>query len=369
MSLDFGKLNFSTSFNPTSAFPIDARSYFESYVDAVNAAASAKPAGSTESVYYYGQTLVVVEANHANFYIIQPDNTLSEVGRSSDLGTASLKRKIVSSVEEIEEYMANNDDAESYIFMIPSDFSDSKYEEYIVVTITDNEGIETRLVEKVGSWNVNLEDYAKKTDLDNKVDKVNGSSLVKNADIEKLSGLANIQTIDGHFQLNEGKVSLQDIPVSKVVNLDGILNSGQATSGGYYLVSQKDKDKLEALVLENGELEISGTVNAYNVSELDQWIQAHANIVPGLSEKNFTTELHTKLTNVQEGAEKNYIRTVSDEFSVSSEGQLNINSIGISKVFNLQSALDEKANRDQLIALSNNVDGLTERLTWNTFNE
>ena len=30
MALDFGKLNFSTSFNPTSAFPIDARSYFES---------------------------------------------------------------------------------------------------------------------------------------------------------------------------------------------------------------------------------------------------------------------------------------------------------------------------------------------------
>jgi hypothetical protein len=54
MSLDFGKLNFSISFNPTSAFPIDARSYFESYADAVKAATGAKPAGSAESVYYYG---------------------------------------------------------------------------------------------------------------------------------------------------------------------------------------------------------------------------------------------------------------------------------------------------------------------------
>ena len=79
MSLDFGKLNFSISFNPTSAFPIDARSYFESYADAVKAAAGAKPAGSAESVYYYGQTLVVVEANKASFYIIQPNNTLSAV--------------------------------------------------------------------------------------------------------------------------------------------------------------------------------------------------------------------------------------------------------------------------------------------------
>jgi hypothetical protein len=68
---------------------------------------------------------------------------------------------------------------------------------------------------------------------------------------------------------------------------------------------------------------------------LDEWISTHANIVSGLSEKNFTTELHTKLTSVQEGAEKNYIRAVSEEFIVSNEGKLNINSISISKVANL----------------------------------
>jgi hypothetical protein len=54
VALDFGKLNFSASFNPTSAFPIDARSYFESYAKAELAAASAMPAGSSDSVYYYG---------------------------------------------------------------------------------------------------------------------------------------------------------------------------------------------------------------------------------------------------------------------------------------------------------------------------
>jgi hypothetical protein len=70
MSLDFGKLNFSISFNPTSAFPIDARSYFESYAEAVRAAAGAKPVGSTDSIYYFGQTIVVVENEKANFYII-----------------------------------------------------------------------------------------------------------------------------------------------------------------------------------------------------------------------------------------------------------------------------------------------------------
>ena len=83
MSMEFGKLNFSVSFNPTSAFPLDARSYFESYAEAENAARLAVAAGSAESVYYYGQTLVVVENDKAKFYIIQPDNTLSAVEGSS----------------------------------------------------------------------------------------------------------------------------------------------------------------------------------------------------------------------------------------------------------------------------------------------
>lgn len=80
MALDFGKLNFSTSFKPTSAFPLDARCYFESLALAEEAAASAMPAGDTTTVYYYGMTLCVVENDAATLYIIQPDKTLEEVG-------------------------------------------------------------------------------------------------------------------------------------------------------------------------------------------------------------------------------------------------------------------------------------------------
>ena len=38
MAMDFGKLNFAVGFNRTSAFPLDANSYFESYDAAVTAA-------------------------------------------------------------------------------------------------------------------------------------------------------------------------------------------------------------------------------------------------------------------------------------------------------------------------------------------
>ena len=80
MALNFGKLNFSTSFNPTSAFPLDARSYFESYELAAAAAATAEEAGSSNTVYYYGETIAVNESGAVTLYIIQPDKTLKEVG-------------------------------------------------------------------------------------------------------------------------------------------------------------------------------------------------------------------------------------------------------------------------------------------------
>ena len=70
MSLEFGKLNFSTSFNPTSAFPIDARTYFESLESAQEAAATAEEAGSANTTYYYGQILVVNEGGSVAAYQI-----------------------------------------------------------------------------------------------------------------------------------------------------------------------------------------------------------------------------------------------------------------------------------------------------------
>ena len=77
---DFGKLNFSVAFNPTSAFPLDARCYFTSLSAAQAAAAKAEEAGSTNTVYYIGQKLLVVENNAATWYTIQPDKTLKAEG-------------------------------------------------------------------------------------------------------------------------------------------------------------------------------------------------------------------------------------------------------------------------------------------------
>jgi hypothetical protein len=240
MAMNFAKGNRSMAFNPTSAFPLDARSYFESYEAAAAAALTAKEAGDSTTTYYYGQNIVVVENSVASFYIIQPDGTLGEVGgkveinekvfakdedgklnlygfadavegaqlvKSADgklswikpdattveglqtavksledaienmytkdevdlaietgvANAAHLKRKIVESLEAAEAYVKDNDDFAQYIYMVPTGlvFDSDKYDEYLAIVTPEEE----RILEKVGSWEVDLTGYATKDEV------------------------------------------------------------------------------------------------------------------------------------------------------------------------------------------------------------
>lgn len=76
---DFGKLNFSVSFNRTSAFPLEANSYFNNYTEAEQAAQTAVEPGSADSTYYIGQTLTVADETDCNLYIINPDKSLKQL--------------------------------------------------------------------------------------------------------------------------------------------------------------------------------------------------------------------------------------------------------------------------------------------------
>lgn len=76
---DFGKLNFSISFNRTSAFPLEANSYFTNLEQAEAAAKTAVEPGSADSTYYIGQTLTVADETDCNLYIINPDQSLKQL--------------------------------------------------------------------------------------------------------------------------------------------------------------------------------------------------------------------------------------------------------------------------------------------------
>lgn len=78
-------MDFAVGFKPSGAFPLDVRSMFGSYNAALAAAQTAVEAGSSDSSYYYGQIVSVVENDVVTHYSIQTDKTLKEVG-SQPLG-------------------------------------------------------------------------------------------------------------------------------------------------------------------------------------------------------------------------------------------------------------------------------------------
>ena len=84
MAMNFGKLNFAVGFNRTSAFPLDANSYFENYDAAVTAAAGAAEVGSSDSAYYVGQLIIVKDTTKGvGLYQIGADKNLVKFGQAS----------------------------------------------------------------------------------------------------------------------------------------------------------------------------------------------------------------------------------------------------------------------------------------------
>ena len=78
------------------------------------------------------------------------------------------------------------------------------------------------------------------------------------------------------------------------------------------------------------------SVNLDNYSTTEQMNEAIATAIAnkvdkvdgkGLSTEDFTTALKEKLVALPEGAEANYVKSVSDEFTVSAEGKLEVKEV------------------------------------------
>lgn len=264
-----------------------------------------------------------------------------------------LKRKIVNSLDEIN---VNDEDAHLYIYMVPTglQYEDDKYDEYIVINKT---------IEKVGSWEVNLDNYATKDDLNEKVNKDENARLMTIAEGEKLAAIeAGAQVnlfnnVSEHFNIDNNQLNLNDLPISKITNLQDLLNKKVNAQDGYTLLSPDDQKKLAALVVgDDNNLEISGKVNADNVDGLAEWLNKNAGNIVGLSEKNLTEELYIKLD------ESIFISSVDTEQLNVSNGHLSVLAVDKSKVTGLEDALNAKANQVDLVNLSTTVDDLAKSL-------
>ena len=389
MALNFGTLDFNVAFNPTYAFPIDARCYFESLAAAEAAAAEAIAAGGAESKYYWGQNIVVVENNVASFFIIQPDGTLGEVGSKIEVdpkcfetneegklsllgfadavegaqlvinadgevswvkpdtttveglstavknleeaikniytktetdeaiatavsNAAHLKRKVMESVDAVEQFAQENPTTfDQYIFMVPTGLvaEDDKYDEYIVIseTVIDEDDVETitYTVEKIGSWEVNLEAYAKTEDvnkaLEGKIDVDENARLITNEEAEKLAGLQNapFKTLSEDFEVVENELQLKDLAIEKVTGLQDALDDKVAAVEGSRLMTEAEGTKLEGIA-EGAEVNyIKSTTTSFEVSDEGQLSLKAVPTTIDLSGNETISPLITSVTNLE----------------------------------------------------------------------
>lgn len=98
MAMEFGKLNFAVGFNRTSAFPLEANSYFEDLASAQAAAAGAVEVGSSDSAYYIGQLIIVTVGGVSDLYQIT-----GTVGNSSlkKFGSASSADELKADLDKL----------------------------------------------------------------------------------------------------------------------------------------------------------------------------------------------------------------------------------------------------------------------------
>lgn len=151
---------------------------------------------------------------------------------------AHLKRKIVNSIKDIEDYLLNNSDADQYIFMVPSGTSvkeANKYDEFIIVN---------DIIERVGSWDVDLSQYAKLSDI-----------TIKSVNEED-------------FELKDSVLFLKSLSSSKIVDLQDLLNEKVDKREGYDLISEEDQQKIDNLTFDEFNQLVISTSNIVNLEEL-----------------------------------------------------------------------------------------------------
>ena len=210
-------------------------------------------------------------------------------------------------------------------------------------------------------------DYAKAADLTaltNRVQALEDVGAEKNV-------IASVD--EAQFAVDaERKLTLLDIAMGKVTGLSDALGSKVDKIEGYTLLSPTDKTKLDALVIGESGVEISGKVNAANVEGLGNWITNSRDTVPGL----LSVVDATKLSGIESGAQVNVLEAVSiNGTDLAIEGKkVNIplattTSAGALSAVDkaiIDSIADTYATKEAVNGITDRVTALEGNLTWGT---
>lgn len=210
-------------------------------------------------------------------------------------------------------------------------------------------------------------DYAKAADLTALTNRV---KALEDVGAEK-NVIASVD--EAQFAVDaERKLTLLDIAMGKVTGLSDALGGKVDKIEGYTLLSPTDKTKLDALVIGESGVEISGKVNAANVEGLGDWITNNRDTVPGL----LSAVDATKLTGIESGAQANVLEAVSiDGADLAIEGKkVNIplattTSAGALSAVDkaiIDSIAETYATKETVNGIADRVTALEGNLTWGT---
>lgn len=210
-------------------------------------------------------------------------------------------------------------------------------------------------------------DYAKAADLTTLTNRV---QALEDVDAEK-NVIASVD--EAQFAVDaERKLTLLDIAMGKVTGLSDALGGKVDKIEGYTLLSPTDKTKLDALVIGESGVEISGKVNAANVEGLGDWITNNRDTVHGL----LSAVDATKLNGIESGAQANVLEAVSiDGTDLAIEGKkVNIplattTSAGALSAVDkaiIDSIADTYATKETVNGIADRVTAIEGNLTWGT---
>lgn len=345
---EFGKLNFAVAFNPQTAFPLDARYYFDSYDAAETAAQGAVEVGSATGTYFFGQTVVVVEASVATLYVIQPNKTLQPVG-STVLGDGKSITVVDGKVQLVgfaeaqpgqQPRIGSNGSLEWYT-------PDASTVEGLQQTVGQLQTDVSELQSDVGTINDTLETKANVSDV-----------YTQTQTDEKIAA-----AISSTYKPS-GSVEFASLPTPSADNLGNVYNVTDAFTAGASFITSEQGQKYPAdtnvAVVEvegqyyfdalSGFVDLTGYLTTTEAAGTYATIAQLGNKVDKVSGSSLVQDtLITKLTNLLN------IQSVADgQLEVSPEGQLSILSIAQSQVAGLTDALAGKVNTEAGKGLSTN---------------
>lgn len=295
------------------------------------------------------------KANASDVYTKTEADQVIETKVAEGVAAADhLKRKTFNSIGDCEAFIAANPDtAEQYIYMIPSGLldEDNKYYEYICV---ERDG-ENKL-EKVGNWEVTLDDYYTKSEVNNKLaDKLEQTDLeealvdyAKTDDLDQtyVTKTALQTELDNKVDVVAGKSLVDDtlIEILGTVSKNAEENYVKSVDEARFVVDETGKLSMKAIGIEDVTNLQTSLNDKLNANELFDKIADARDTATGL----FSNANQNKLDSIEEGAQKNLFGSVdADEFVINAD-ELGLKAVAMTKVTGLEAALEAKATKTEL---------------------